>query len=416
MERFRFSWLLPFAVPGLIVAATNTPAPEPSAERVRQFLEDRVRADPDDIVAQNRLAEIYLQRLRENGDYEWLRRAAEAARRSLASVPAEQNATGLFRRAQVEYESHHFAAARDLALTLIEIEPGKGRGFALLGDALLEFGDLDEAEAAYAQMQKRSTDPIEIESRLARLELVSGEFEAARAHLEKALQAAKGASAPSLEAIAWCGIQLGQLAFNTGQWDAAEQHYQSALGQQLDSFPAQEHLAELRAAQEKYDESIRLYEQVIKRTSRPEFCQALGDVYAAMGKLAEATPWHVRARDAYLKNAEEGNAHYFHHLAGFFSDVEEKPEEALKWARRDLELRHTAAAEDTLAWALYRGSNYAEAAEIMKKIVARGTKDSHILGHAGMIFLAAGDPDRGKKMLAEAVRINPKHNSFHVHR
>jgi hypothetical protein len=33
-----------------------------------------------------------------------------------------------------------------------------------------------------------------------------------------------------------------------------------------------------------------------------------------------------------------------------------------------------------------------------------------------MIFLAAGDPDRGKKMLAEAARINPRHNSFHVHR
>ena len=416
MERFRFSWLLAFAFPGLIIAATNTPAPEQSAERVRQFLEDRVRADPDDIVAQNRLAEIYLQRLRENGDYEWLRRAAEAVRRSLASVPAEQNATGLFRRAQVEYESHHFAAARDLALSLTKIEPGKSRGHALLGDALLELGDLDEAAAAYAQMQKRSTDPVEIESRLARLELVSGEFEAARAHVDKALQAAKAASVPSPEVIAWCQVELGQLAFNTGQWGAAEQHYQSALSQQPDSFPAQEHLAELRAAQEKYDESIRLYEQVIKRTSRPEFCQALGDVYAAMGKLSEATPWHVRARDAYLKNAEEGNAHYFHHLAGFFSDVEEKPEEALKWARRDLELRHTAAAEDTLAWALYRGSNYAEAAEIMKRIVARGTKDSHILGHAGMIFLAAGDPDRGKKMLAEAARINPQHNSFHVHR
>jgi tetratricopeptide (TPR) repeat protein len=419
VERFRFSLIraasVAFALPGLAMAAANSPAPE-NPERVRQFLEDRVRADPDDIIAQNRLAEIYLQRLRDNGDYEWLRRAQEAARKSLASVPAEQNATGLFRRAQVEYESHHFAVARDLARSLTKIEPGKSRGFALLGDALLEFGDLDEAAAAYAEMQKLAGDPIETESRLARLELASSENDAARAHLDKALQSAKAALPPSPEVIAWCLVQLGQLSFNTGQWDAAGQDYQSALTEQPDSFPAQEHLAELRAAQEKYDESIRLYEQVIKRTSRPEFCQALGDVYAAMGKLAEAAPWHARARDAYLKNAEEGNAHYFHHLAGFFSDVEEKPEEALKWARRDLELRHTAAAKDSLAWALYRGGQFAEAAEIMKPIVARGPTDSHILEHAGMIFLAAGDPDRGKKMLAEAARINPKHNSFHVHR
>lgn len=420
MEHFRFLLIrvtcLAFALPGVIIAAANTPAPDQNPERVRQFLEDRVRVDPDDILAQNRLAEIYLQRLRENGDYEWLWRAQEAVRRSLASVPAEQNTTGVFLRGRIEYESHHFAAARDLALNLTKIEPGKSRGFALLGDALLEFGDLDDAAAAYEQMRKLSAEPIEIESRLARLELASGEHDAARAHFDKALQAARAASPPSPEIVAWCLIQLGQLAFNTGEWDAADQEYQSALGEQPDNFAAQEHLAELRAAQEKYDESIRLYEQVIKRTARPEFCQALGDVYAAMGKLAEAARWHARARDAYLKNANEGNAHYFHHLAGFFSDVEENPDEALKWARRDLELRHTAAAEDTLAWALYRGSHYAEAAEIVKRIVTRGTMDAHILDHAGMIFLAAGDPDRGKKMLAEAGRINPRHNSFHVHR
>ncbi|HEX4640424.1 MAG TPA: hypothetical protein VH252_03505, partial [Chthoniobacterales bacterium] len=88
----------------------------------------------------------------------------------------------------------------------------------------------------------------------------------------------------------------------------------------------------------------------------------------------------------------------------------------LKWARRDLELRHTAAAEDAVAWALYRGNQFAEAAEIAKRILARGTKESHIVAHAGMIFLAAGDAARGKETLAEAARINPKHNSFHVHR
>ena len=420
MERFRFPFIqitrLAFALPGLIVAASNAPAPDQNSERVRQFLEDRVRADPDDIIAQNRLADIYLQRLRENGDYEWLRRAQEAVKRSLASVPAEQNATALFLRARVEYESHHFAAARDLALSLTKIEPAKSRGFALLGDALLEFGDLDDAAKAYAELQRRKGDPVESESRLARLELMRGVYDAAQTHFENALQAAREASPASPEIVAWCLTQLGQLAFNTGKWDAAAQYYQSALVEQPDNFSAQAHLAELRAAQEKYDESIRLYEEVIKRTSRPEFCQSLGDVYAVMGKLVEAAMWHARAKDAYLKNANEGNAHYFHHLAGFFSDVEENPAEALKWARRDLELRHTSAAEDALAWAFYRGNQFAEAAEIAKQILARGTKDAHILAHAGMIFLAAGDGARGKEILSEAARINPKHNSFHVHR
>ena len=397
-------------------AATNTPSPDASSERARRFLEDRVRGDPDDIIAQNRLADIYLRRLRETGDFAWLRRAGEAAHRSLASVPAEQNATGLFMQGRVEYESHHFAAARDLASALTKIEPGKSRGFALLGDALLEFGELDEAAAAYGEMQKRKGDPIEAETRLARLDLVRGESDSAQKHFEKAIDAARQLSEPSPEIVAWCLVQSGRLSFNLGKWDAAEKNYQAALAERADDYAALEHLGELRAAQRKYEEAVSLYEKAIARTPRPEFWQALGDVYAEMGQLANAGTWHARARDAYLKNAAEGNAHYFHHLAGFFSDTEENPVEAMKWARRDLELRHTAAAEDALAWALYRSGEFPQAAETATKILARGTKDPHILAHAGMIFLAVGEPARGKEILAEAAGINPRHGLFHVHR
>jgi tetratricopeptide (TPR) repeat protein len=399
-------------------ATPSAPLPDARADagRVQRFLEDRVRRDPDDIIAQNRLADIYLQRLRETGDYEWLRRAAEAVRCSLASVPAEQNASGLFMQGRVEYESHHFAATRDLASALTKIEPGKSRGFALLGDALLEFGDLDQAAVAYDEMQKRKGDPVETETRLARLELARGAHDSARAHFEKALEDARQLSPASPEIVAWCLVQSGQLAFNTGHWDAAEKNFQEALVERPGDPGALEHLGELRAAQEKYDEAIALYEKAIARTPRPEFWEALGAVHAAKGKLADAATWHTRARDAYLKNSAEGNAHYFHHLAGFFSDTEENPMEALKWARHDLELRHTAAAKDALAWALYRGGEFESAATAASEALISGSKDAHILYHAGMIFLAAGDAVRGKEILAEAARVNPRHNSFHVHR
>ena len=402
-------------------AATTEPAPNASPpalnrEHELRFLEDRVQRDPDDIIAQNWLAGIYLQRVRETGSYEWLRRAREAARRSLASVRAEQNATGLLMQARVEYESHHFAAARDRALALTKIEPGKSRAFALLGDALLEFGDLDQAAAAYEEMQKRKGDPVESETRLARLDLMRGASDSARKHFEKAVEAARDLSPPQPETVAWCLVQLGQLAFNTGQWDAAEKHFRSAIAELPGETGALEHLGELRAAQEKYDEAILLYEKVIARMPRPEFWQAMGDVYAAMGKPAAAATWHARARDAYLKNTQEGNSHYFHHLAGFFSDTEENPVEALKWARKDLELRHSVGARDALAWALYRAGEFESAANASRETLTSGTKNAHILFHAGMIFLAAGDPVRGKEVLAEAARINPRHNSFHVHR
>ena len=92
------------------------------------------------------------------------------------------------------------------------------------------------------------------------------------------------------------------------------------------------------------------------------------------------------------------------------------PAEAVKWARRDLELRHSAAAHDALAWALFRAGEFAPAAEAARAALASGTKDPQILFHAGMIFLAAGETAAGRELLAEAARINPRHSSFHVHR
>jgi tetratricopeptide (TPR) repeat protein len=410
---FAASLILAFHI---VAPASDATQSESKHDRVRQFLEDRVRKDPDDIIAQNRLAGIYLERLNENGDYEWLQRAREAARRSLASVPAEQNATGLFMQARVEYEAHHFAAARDLALALVKIEPAKSRGFALLGDALLEYGDLDEAAQAYEKMSERKAAAVEIEARLGHLEVARGSRETARVHLARAVAAARKLSPVSPEIIASCLVQAGELEFDSGKWEEAERMYQAALKERPANVGALIHLAELRAAQEKYDEAISLFEKAISQKPRPEFWHALGDVFRAAGKSEIAAQWHTRARDTYLKNAAEGNAHYFHHLAEFFSETELNPEEALKWARRDAELRHSAAVEDTLAWALYRTGDFQEAKAAAVKALARGKNNAEILAHAGTIFLAAGDSDRGRELLAEAARVNPRYASFRVHR
>jgi tetratricopeptide (TPR) repeat protein len=144
--------------------------------------------------------------------------------------------------------------------------------------------------------------------------------------------------------------------------------------------------------------------------------QALGDIFAAAGRRDEAADCHHRARDAFLRNAEENNAHYFHHLAGYYCDVEENAAEALKWARRDLELRQTAAAHDALAWALYRGGEMPAAMEQARAALQTGTQNAHILFHAAMIFLGAGETARGRELLADAARVNPRHMAFHVHR
>jgi tetratricopeptide (TPR) repeat protein len=381
-----------------------------------KFLEARVHEDPDDVVAENRLANLCLENLRATGDFSWLKRARTAAAESLRSVPAARNAGGLEVTTRVEYESHHFGAAREHALELTKLEPAKAHSFALLGDALLEVGDLKAAGEAFDEMQKRDGEPLETETRWARFDLAEGRLEQARIHFEKALMAARALQPARADVTAWCLVQLGQLAFATGDWDGADGHYEAALQEISDEPHALEHQGELRAAQRKYDEAIDLYQRAIEEMPRPEFWQGLGDVYETAGQMENATTWHRRARDAFLKDAEEGNVHYFHHLAGYFADVEGNPEAALMWARRDAELRHTAATHDGIAWACYRGGNFAVAAQEASAALASGTKDAHILFHAGLIFLAAGDAAKGREFLDRAARVNPRHMAFHVHR
>ncbi|MEI6233532.1 MAG: hypothetical protein WCT04_10795 [Planctomycetota bacterium] len=41
--------------------------------------------------------------------------------------------------------------------------------------------------------------------------------------------------------------------------------------------------------------------------------------------------------ESYTQPAASGYAHYFHHLAGFYCDIQPDPAEAFKWAKKDLE-------------------------------------------------------------------------------
>lgn len=77
------------AVPPLPPAAPLD-SDDKASESPLRSLEERVRRDPEDHAAHNRLAGFYLQRVRETGNAEYINLAARAARASLASVSEGQ--------------------------------------------------------------------------------------------------------------------------------------------------------------------------------------------------------------------------------------------------------------------------------------------------------------------------------------
>src|SRR5437660_10186150 len=76
-------------------AAAPLPSDADTSEMAMRFLENRVKGDPDDFIAYNKLVNYYLQHVRETGDLNYLNLASRAAHASLKAMPAEQNLGGL---------------------------------------------------------------------------------------------------------------------------------------------------------------------------------------------------------------------------------------------------------------------------------------------------------------------------------
>src|SRR5262249_17917492 len=115
-----------------IPPAALLPSTVVADEQSLRFVQKRIKDDPDDFIAQKKLAAWHLQHLRETGDLASLEIAMNAALASLATLPAEHNIGGFALLAQAEFTAHEFAASRQHAERLVELEPGKGYPFEIL--------------------------------------------------------------------------------------------------------------------------------------------------------------------------------------------------------------------------------------------------------------------------------------------
>ena len=389
---------------------------EPPRDRTQEFLERKVQADPEDFIAWNQLGNRFLPAQRETGEDTWLDRAAQAATASLKAVPEDSNPGGLALQARVDIASHRFADAKERALRLRESQPRKTGPLLLLADALLELGDLEAAARTLDEIASLADAPIELDTRRARLAIARGHHDEARTRFTAARNSTATLAPAQPAVLAWCELQLGGLAFRTGDWKTAEARYLAALAAMPDWWSALDHLAELRGAEGRTDEAFAIYDKIIARAPRPELLQTVGDLHLFLGNADAARPWHDRALAAYTRAGEQGSVAYFHHLAGFHCDSMPDPKAAVAAARKDLTLRHSAAAHDALAWALYKSGDLPAALAESNLALATGLRDAHVLHHAGMIRISAGDVARGQAALREAVAVNPRFNAFHAHR
>jgi len=83
------------SAPSFVPPAAPIASDEKASENAIRFLENKLEQDPEDFSASSKLAGLYLQKLRETGNVQYLELATRAARASLASVPEVRNSGGI---------------------------------------------------------------------------------------------------------------------------------------------------------------------------------------------------------------------------------------------------------------------------------------------------------------------------------
>ncbi|PYS34750.1 MAG: hypothetical protein DMF75_05595, partial [Acidobacteria bacterium] len=201
-----------------------------------------------------------------------------------------------FLKANIDFKFHRLGAVR------LDLETGRDlrdspQGRALLSDLRFQEGGYDEARKGYEALidEDRTWDNL---ARLAYLKWKLGDT--ARAD-QLYLEAEDELTAKEMRHYAWVELQRGVLKLRSGRCEDAWTHYDRAGRAYSGHWLVDDHKAECLGALGKFAEAAALYEQCVERVPRPEFQQALGELYQLLGQPDRAESWNQKALAAYLE-------------------------------------------------------------------------------------------------------------------
>jgi len=380
---------------------TSAEATESARGKVIAFWEARVQTSPDDFTAQNQLALAYIQRARDTGDVMDSSRAQESVDASLAAVPDNHDAMVLL--ASLQVTRREFALALETARSAMVRDASDTFARAIAGDALIGLGDYDAALDTYRELVETSPSLTSF-SRLAHLHELRGDAPAAEAAWQNAFNTDDGRRP---ENTAWARVDYGHYLFKQGNLAGAAEQYQGAL----EAFPGYIHAlagrARVAAASGLYDEAVKLYEEVVSRQQVLEWVAALGDVYLATGREADAKHQYelVGTVDSLYR---ESGMNTDVQMAVFLADHDLRLEEAVDQAFGAYETHpNNVYTADALSWALYKTHQDEEALTYSEQAVRLGSHDPALLFHAGMINFRAGNHETARGYLQRVIETNP---------
>jgi len=184
---------------------------------------------------------------------------------------------------------------------------------------------------------------------------------------------------------------------------AAERAYNRALDVFPGYYQATEHLAELRAAQQRTAEAITLCGELLSEHPSPTYRLALAEQLESIGRGAEAERAREQALDELRRSAAQGSLSELRALALLLLEDDQTVAEGLRWAQTDWDHRGDALAADTLAWAYYKSGGLSEAKALIERAMRAGGTEPLVLLHGAHIHRRLGDSSQARQLLERAL-------------
>ncbi len=302
-------------------------------------------------------------------------------------------AASLLLRGHVMHNLHRFDEAEKLARELVRTR-GIAYDFGLLGDVLMEQGQLDEAVLAYQKMMELKPSP-QAYSRAAHVRWLKGDVGGARALMQLAAQSAGQGDA---ESSAWAWSRLALFELQAGSAKQAHTMCDLALQMQNDYAPALLARGRILLAENRAGEAVAPLEKAAQINPLPEYQWALADALRAAGR-------DDKAGRVESELAASGAANDPRTFALYLATRGADPGAALRLAEEEMKIRRDIYTLDALAWAQLASGRAGEAWKTMQSALALKTQDARLFLHAAVIASRAGDRDSAKGYAAKAARI-----------
>lgn len=312
-------------------------------------------------------------------------------------------------RAELALARHDLdGAARELDVfsraAVIPDKPALSEAAAMRGDLALYTGK--HAEAARFYREASQIDPhVSIALRIANLQRISGEFDAAIATLAEATQAEK------LTPVVLSGIalQTGMIASTRGNYDDAKDWYDRAETLFPGHWLTALYRAEARLATGETDSAIADLEKLARDHGRPEAMDMLALVWRVRGDSARSREWAQKSGAIWREWVGKHPAAFAAHAAEHelvFGD----PSEALRLARINAQARPYGEARLLLARALIANDQARAAVSEISLAERSGWRSAQLYAIKTQALTILGETDAADVASEQARAINSRIN------